>query len=125
MNVHQILTESPDIPGYGGGKWAMYSMGCCWWTSFPEDLGRTGSPIDEMIIVSESGNETAVTPPSFPCCPHCGSLLMQAPLLDFIKQAHGKPNHFGEGGIDTFIAAHHRNSSQCYERWHHYEQKNQ
>lgn len=99
-NVDRIVLESPDIPGYGGGQWAMYSVGCCWWTSFPDDLGSSASGL--------------------PGCPYCGSVLMQVPLVDFITQARMKPEHYGEYGLDTFAAAHSKNANGCSSRWEAY-----
>lgn len=109
MNLIGIMQGSPDVPGYGGGKWAMYSVHCCWWTSFPSDLGST----------KERG-----APFSLPCCPHCGSVLMQAPLGDFVNHAMKNEEHYGKDGIRTFVAAHSRNSSTCHQGWQLYENEN-
>lgn len=92
-----LLKESTDCPGYGGGKWAMYSVFCTWWTSFPEDLGKN--------------------PLGVPCCPHCGSVLMQAPLNDFIEAAKNDPQNYGQYGITTFIKAHSRFAKRCFGNW--------
>jgi hypothetical protein len=97
MNKKEISKQSPKVEGYGE-KMAFYSVGCCWWTSFPEDLGKS-------II---------------PCCPHCGAPLFQAPLKDFIKMAESNPGHYGEHGIETFYKAHHRNSTGCHKEWEDY-----
>lgn len=127
MNLEQILKKSPDIAGFGGGKWAIYSIGCTWWTSFPDDLGNTAdvSPIveAEIEIVEQPGKTIKIPPPQFPCCPHCGSLLMQAPLFDFIKQSRQNESHFGEAGILNFTTAHSRNASTCYQEWGEYDKK--
>ena len=92
----------------------MYSMGCTWWTSFPDDLGNTAdvSPIVEakIEILEQPGKVIEIPPPQFPCCPHCGSLLMQAPLFDFIKQSRQNESHFGEAGILNFTG---RSFAQC------------
>ncbi len=117
MYLQQILKESPNIPGYGGGKWAMYSIGCCWWTSYPEDLGEL-PPMhydyeNKKIIPNPGG-------PGLPCCPHCHSVLMQAPLEDFIKSAQEVPEYYGRMGIDAFIEAHSRNSRVCHQKWDDY-----
>lgn len=96
MTLEEIEAKSPK--GYGGGKWAMYSVHCCWWTSFPEDLGvRTDNHL--------------------PCCPHCGSVLLQAPLDKFTESARSNPAHYGPGGLDTFTAAHSRNARACHRSW--------
>lgn len=104
--LDDILTLSPDVPMYGGGQWAMYAIGCCWWTSFPEDLG--------------------VNTADLPCCPYCGSLLLQAPLEKFVATAREQPDHYGPGGLDNFVAAHSRNVTRpdkrtdrmtCMKRW--------
>lgn len=103
MTLDEIIEQSPDIPIYGGGKWAMYSVGCCWWTSFPEDLGVTGEH-------------------RLPCCPHCKSVLMQAPLLDFVDAARANPDHYGSFcGLDVFTSAHSRNANWCRPTWYDYQ----
>lgn len=101
MTLEEILEQSPEIPLYGGGKWAMYSFKCCWWTSFPEDLGT--------LAISQ-----------LPCCPHCGSVLLQAPLEKFVGVAQGNPDYYGKYGIETFILAHSRNYDHCYQSWSDY-----
>lgn len=101
MNIEDIVKTSPDIPGYGGGQWAMYSVGCCWWTSFPADLGKHRSGL--------------------PCCPHCKSMLMQAPLAQFVQAAMQDQGHYGPGGLATFVAAHSRNATTCHVRWTDYQ----
>jgi hypothetical protein len=100
MTLDEMLQQSPNIPGYGGGQWAMYSIACCWWTSFPQDLG--------------------VNRAQLPCCPHCGSVLMQAPLRKFVEAAQTNPAHYGAGQLATFVAAHSRNSATCHPRWQDY-----
>jgi len=99
-SVDEVLKKSPNVPGYGGGKWAMYSISCCWWTSFPEDLG-------ENVV-------------GFPCCPHCGSLLFQAPLDKFLESAKADPAHYGKFGLDAFLEAHSRNTDRCHAGWDKY-----
>lgn len=89
MTLEEIMEQSPEVDYLGGGKWAFYSVGCCWWTSFPEDLGEL--------------------PDGLPCCPHCGSVLLQAELNKFVAEAVLNPEHYGPGGIATFVKAHHRN----------------
>lgn len=55
--------------------------------------------------------------PGLPCCPYCGSVLMQGPLEEFIAAAKGRPEHHGVGGLDSFVAAH---SSPCHRTWDEY-----
>jgi len=98
MTLTEILETSPADKW--GERLAFYAVGCCWWTSFPEDL--------------------AVHPSGLPCCPHCGSNLMQAPLEGFINTAREIPAHYGSGGLDTFLAAHSRNSTSCHRKWDDY-----
>ena len=117
MALEDILAQSPDVPGYGGGKWAFYSVHCCWWTSFPEDLGS----LPPMRFDSKTGH--VVDDPGgngLPCCPHCGSVLMQAPLEKFIESAQQNPAHYGPGGLETFVKTHSRNSKYCAQRWDDY-----
>lgn len=100
MTLIEIMEQSPDIPIFGGGQWAFYAVSCCWWTSFPEDMGAN--------------------PGGLPCCPHCGSVLLQGPLDRFVAAAQEQPDHYGPGGIETFVKAHHRNGLHGY-RWDQYE----
>lgn len=124
MNLEDILTQSPDIPGYGGGKWAMYSVHCCWWTSFPEDLGNMAKLMPERPKILDRQDQSIFREVNFdglPCCPHCGSVLLQAPLEKFIQAARQNPGHYGERGLATFAMAHSRNTRACYRNWRDYE----
>ena len=113
-----IVRNAPDLTGYGGGKWAMYSVRCCWWTSNPDDLGNTRNfprpklkPEYERHLKDSGG---------LPCCPHCGSVLMQAPLEEFIGSAKANPNHYGDWGLWTFVQAHSSVATRCYRNWSRY-----
>ena len=99
LTLHQIIEQSPVVRSRGH-KMAFYAIGCCWWTSFPEDLGQHASGL--------------------PACPHCHSLLMEAPLADFIAFAREHPENYGGGGLDTFVAAHERNAGTCHRKWGEY-----
>jgi hypothetical protein len=118
MNLEEILEQSPDLPGYGGGKWAIYSISCCWWTSFPEDLGESApmkwDPETGRISHNPGGH-------GLPCCPHCGSLLMQAPLEKFVAEAREHPDYYGKLGLEVFVRSHSRNSKRCFRDWDRYE----
>lgn len=117
-SLDKIVADAPDIPGYGGGKWAMYSVGCCWWTSDPAHLGNTRDfPRPKL----KPEYEKHLGDHGLPCCPHCGSVLMQAPLEQFVAAAKSNPNHYGEWGLWAFVAAHHTVASRCYKRWNAYE----
>lgn len=94
---------------------AFYAVGCTWWTSFPEDLGSTG-PFD-MEVVGADGKKEKRKAPGLPCCPFCGSVLMQAPLQGFIDTAANNPDHYGAGGLDTFYRTHHRNTTKCFNKF--------
>lgn len=87
MNLKQIMKMSPKNE-MGNGQWAMYSVSCCWWTTFAEDLGEKPpvryEPETQCIVPNPGG-------PGLPCCPHCGSLLMQAKLKKFVKAAKRVP----------------------------------
>lgn len=125
MNKKEILEKSPT--NYGE-QMAFYSVGCCWWTSFPEDLGKTsdfgGFPNGFQTVYPDgSKSEPIKNHPGLPCCPHCGAVLMQAPLEDFIKTAEDNPSHYGEHGIETFYKTHHRNSKHCHRHWEDYWKK--
>jgi hypothetical protein len=117
-NIDDLLEKSPDVPGYGGGQWAMYSVHCCWWTSFPEDLGNTADFMPgKLTLFNRDSSETQTDFDGLPCCPRCGSVLMQAPLEKFIHAAQENPEHYGHFGIDAFLEAHHRNSTKCHQSW--------
>lgn len=119
MDIKTILKRSPS---YDGEQTAYYSTSCIWWTSFPTDLGNTmkmgGYPAG-MVIHHKDGAETTLGDdhPGLPCCPHCGSLLFQAPLEKFIESAEANPDHYGPKGIDNFVAAYSRNSKSCKNKW--------
>ncbi len=115
MNKKQIIEKSPEVPGWGGGKWAVYSTGCAWWTSFPEDLGKQPPVkyVKGMLIPNPDGHQ-------LPCCPHCGALLMQAPLEEFIEFAEKNPSHYGKRGMEIFFATHERNAKTCYKKFNDY-----
>lgn len=119
-----IVEQSPEMPGYGGGKWAIYSAYCCWWTSFPEDLGVL--PPVKAILNHETGMFEIVGDPAghgLPCCPHCQSVLLQAPLKDFVKSAMDNPSHYGAAGLQNFVHAYSRNSKTCHRSWSAYERE--
>jgi hypothetical protein len=97
LSLSQIECAAPNVRGYGGGKWAMYSVGCCWWTTDPKAMGEREH--------------------NLPCCPHCGSVLMQAPLPKFLRSARNSPEHYGPGGLAAFAAAHSSNATMCRNSW--------
>ena len=78
---------------------AYYSTYCCFWTDRPDDLGSLPGTHD------------------LPCCPSCGAVLLQAPLLDFIHNAYQNPLHYA-GSIDNFWRA--RGSGKCFKIWEDY-----
>jgi hypothetical protein len=121
-HLEHLIEVSPDIPGYGGGKWAMYGVHCCWWTTFPEDLGNTAKFMPgKLTIKGQNGQpDTEVDFNGLPCCPHCGSILMQAPLEKFIAWAKKDPDHYGKFGIDAFLEAHSKNTNTCHQGWQAY-----
>lgn len=104
----EIEAQAPEVPGWGGGKWAVYSVGCCWWTTRPADLGHRD--------VKEVGQ-------GLPCCPHCGSMLLQAPLADFLKAARAEPGHYGPGGLGTLARAWAGNVETCHRGWAEYDRR--
>jgi hypothetical protein len=117
VNTIEILTQSPIIPGFNK-KMAFYSASCCWWTSFPEDLGRLPpikyNYVTKLVMSNPGGHQ-------LPCCPHCKSVLLQAPLGPFIESAMKNPNHYGRLGLRVFEMSHHRNIGRCFQRWVDYE----
>lgn len=119
MELMDILKSSPDCSGYGGGKWAIYSVGCCWWTSFPDtDLGTT-RPFS-IKIKSAGGVVKNVDAFGLPCCPHCGAMLMQTPLEKFVECARNNPDHYGPRGLNAFVDAHSKNCNTCHQKWSEY-----
>lgn len=119
-DIEKLLKESPMLKGYADEpiQMAFYSINCCWWTSFPEDLGLLPpvayDPNKNRIVKNPGG-------PRLPCCPHCGSVLMQAPLIDFIESAKTTPTHYGKYELETFIASHERNCKSCFRNWERYD----
>ena len=86
---------------------AYYGATCCWWATDPGDLGHV-DPSDDPIS-------------SLPCCPHCGGVLLQMPLADFLKSARSAPEGFyGPYGLDAFALAHAANSDGCAKSWRAY-----
>lgn len=123
-DIERILNESPVYPY--DGQLAFYSTWCCWWTSFSEDLGKLppvkwqpyppdGSGVAKGRVVSDPGGH------QLPCCPHCRSVLMQAPLKGFIESAQANQGHYGKYGLGVFLWSHERNSKTCFRRWDDYE----
>lgn len=92
--LDRIESAAPD---HGEGKTSIYSVRCCWWSS-DWSAGRT-----------ESG---------LPCCPHCGSVLMQAPLAAFVANARKNADHYGPRGLAAFAAAH---NAPCHRTWEEYQ----
>lgn len=111
--LDRIFADAPDCPGYGGGKWAVYAIGCCWWTSNPERDGGRGPG----YMSSGRFGEPPRMMPGLPACPSCGSMLMQAPLGEFMAAGVSNPGHYGPGGLATFAAAH---AAPCRRRWSEY-----
>lgn len=95
--LQTILDQAPDVPGYGGGKWAIYSLHCCWWTSNPTTAG------EQMRAAGYTG---------LPRCPRCGSPLLQAPLEKFIESAI---QHHSPTTLQAFIKAH--MTVPCHPSW--------
>lgn len=104
----EIEAQAPEVPGWGGGKWAVYSVGCCWWTTRPADLGHR-----DVKGVGQG----------LPCCPHCGSMLLQAPLADFLKAARAEPGHYGPGGLWTLARAWAGYAETCHRGWAEYDRR--
>lgn len=115
--IDDILNQSPSVLRYGGGQWVMYSVHCCWWTTFPEDLGSTKNFPRPKLNPEYEAALSKSSFPGLPCCPHCGSMLLQAPLLKFIAEAKKFPERYGDYGLDAFIAAHERNARECHPSW--------
>lgn len=107
-HIDDLLEKSPVLPG--GHKKTFYSVHCCWWTTFPEDLGST---VRETIKVGPDPDHMRDIDFSLPCCPHCGSVLFEAPLQDFVADAKQDLAHYGEFGLDALIEAHSRMSKAC------------
>lgn len=101
MTLEEIMAESPRSAFGEGEQMAAFSVSCCWWTTFPGEAGRRGEY-------------------ALPCCPHCGSMLMQAPLRDFVAAAKRNREHYGVGGLAAFVAAHSKNSETCHDTWDEY-----
>ncbi|MDI6770111.1 MAG: hypothetical protein QMD04_10620 [Anaerolineales bacterium] len=116
-HIDDLVEKSPTLPDFEDKKMAFYSVGCCWWTTFPEDLGNTGKFNPQKIkILNPNDPDPAKfyqADFSLPCCPHCGSLLMQAPLDKFIDEAKENAEFYGKYGLDTLIEAHSKITMNC------------
>ena len=85
-----------------------YSVSTCWWTHRQTDLRR--HPNHDL-----------------PCDPR-GGMLMMGPANDFLANAEANPSHYGQHGLDAFIAAHNDNCvvshldsrSTCLLSWQEY-----
>lgn len=124
MTLEEILAQSPFLKGYQEQpiQMAFYSANCCWWTSFPDDLGKLppvkyvpGSPGKPGRIMADPGGH------QLPCCPHCKSVLLQAPLINFIAYAKEQPEHYGRSQLKNFTQSHERNSRTCFTTFDQYE----
>jgi hypothetical protein len=124
MTLEDILGKSPYLKGYEKDpiQMAFYSANCCWWTSFPEDLGKL-PPIKYVPGKDGKPGKMVKNPGGhqLPCCPHCHSVLLQAPLKNFVAYAKEIPTNYGERGIQTFTLSHERNSKTCFRRWKDYD----
>lgn len=116
MRLDEVRASSPIIPGHDE-QLAFYSVGCCFWTSFPEDLGNTKDFLQPAL---KEEYATHLKDFGLPCCPHCGSVLMQAPLEKFLAAAVGNPGYYGPGGLEALVQAHSRNAGFCHQTWEEY-----
>lgn len=72
-----------------------YSSRTAWWTDDPEDI-QLADPM-----------------PQFPDyqlpVDIIGAPLFEAPKADFLKKVEENPDHYGQYGIECFMAMHHKN----------------
>lgn len=80
-----------------------WSMNCCFWTDKSSELGA-------MNLSSDHG---------LPCCPSCGSPLLQGELTKFLESAYANPAHYGEAGLDNFWRS--RGVGKCYKTFDEYD----
>lgn len=90
-----------------------YSSQTCWWTHNEGDLAR--HPESEL-----------------PCDPRGGVLFItDDPVNGFLRAARHNADRYGEFGLRTFMAAHHRNCQRlwkgawypwCFRTWEKYEE---
>lgn len=99
--LDRILAEAPHDRNTGG-KVAIYSVHCCWWTSCRGNVSTRRAFGDRSDL---------------PCCPYCGGVLTEAPLDKFIATAKGNPSHYGAWELWAFAQAHER---PCRRRWKNY-----
>lgn len=72
-----------------------YSSRTPWWTDDPDDI-QHAEPRKEF--------------PDYQLpVDILGAPLFQAPKMDFLKHVEAKPQHYGEFGIEGFMAMHHKN----------------
>lgn len=72
-----------------------YGATTCWWTHRREHLARHPKC-------------------GLPCDPRGGMLFETDDVDGFLNAAIESPNHYGEGGLDVFMAAHHENCVRTY-----------
>jgi len=123
-NLEKITAQLDDLYAKGcyseGSAQAYYSIGCCWWTDLPGDLGSspptTSRPDGKGGFIIGPAKEGEEGSHSLPCCPGCGSMLMQGDLAKFINGALAKPEHYGD--LENFWRA--RGRVPCEKDWKRY-----
>lgn len=102
LTLDEIEAQAPAHSD--GEPTAFYSVGCCWWATNHHDLGAMPG--------TDKGPLGAL-----PCCPHCYSVLYQAPLADYLAAARLNPDHYGEFGLMALAKAHATNVPGCAPLW--------
>ncbi len=106
-----VVVENITIADVRAAKPAMifYGVNTCWWTHREEDLRISNGS-------------------TLPCDPRGGMLLQTNDVEGFLRAAEERPETYGRGGLDAFIAAHNDNClvseddlrQTCYRSWDDY-----
>lgn len=99
ITFEEVKEFADNLPPYTGEPTVWYSARTTWWTHDPKDLQPGRIPLDSL---------------GYPL--YCGD------LKSFLKPVIENPGHYGEYGLTTFMACHHKNfSPEPGEKGHYFE----
>ena len=93
ITLAEVRACKPDMIWYGATT--------CWWTHDQGDLREAG----------RLGRH------ELPSDPRGGVLFQTDKPMDFLAQAEANAEHYGEHGLEAFMAAHHRNCRRGLRPW--------
>lgn len=108
-----MITFDELIEAHSGpNERVAYSIGSCWWTHDIQSDCKSGPPIDVY-----DGDRFVGKNPGIPLDPELKPMY-EAPTLAFLRAAEEQPEHYGTGGLDVFMFAHHQNcGGRCFRTW--------